>query len=76
MFSSMVSNMDVIIWIREIRLSRHHAIPSSRFVVEHIDESASVRDVPSRLAEAIVTELTSHNAANIVEMFVQTLIVL
>ena len=51
----------------------HHDILSSRFQIKHSIEGASVCDVASKIAEAMTTKLTMHNA---VEQFVQTFIVL
>ncbi|GFX46131.1 hypothetical protein TNCV_2094471 [Trichonephila clavipes] len=46
------------------------------FVVDHIIEDASVRDAASKVATAMVSELRVHAAENVVELFVQTLVVL
>ncbi|GFW54974.1 hypothetical protein TNCV_2785891 [Trichonephila clavipes] len=45
------------------------------FVVNHIIEDAPVCDASSRVSAAMVSELRDHAAANVVELFVQTLVV-
>ena len=52
------------------------ADPASTFSVEHISKSAPVCDVASREDESIVLQLTVHAAANVIELFVHTLLVL
>ncbi|GFS86014.1 hypothetical protein TNCV_1220041 [Trichonephila clavipes] len=47
-----------------------------RFVVNHTIEDAPTFDAASRVAAAMVSELRVYAAANIVELFVQTLFVL
>lgn len=49
---------------------------ASRFVVDRTFAGACVCDVASRVAEGMVTELTDHDAADVVELFEQTLVVL
>ena len=59
----------------EIRLeTRHHAILELKIVVEHATKDALVSDVSSRVVETMVTELIVHAAANVVELFVKTLV--
>ncbi|GFW91961.1 hypothetical protein TNCV_2152411 [Trichonephila clavipes] len=53
--------------------SRHSC---TRFVVDHTIEDAPVYDAASRVAAAMASELRVHAAANVVELFVQTLVVL
>ena len=61
----------------KIRLhARHLAIPASRFVFEHIIDCPHVCDVANRVAKAIVVELTVHAAANVVELFMHTVVIL
>ena len=55
---------------------RRHITPVSRFVIEHITESVPVCDAASRVTEVMVAELTIYAAANVAELFVQTLVVL
>ena len=50
-------------------------IPACRFVVEYTIESVSICGVKSRVAEAIITELTAPVAANFVQLFVQNFVV-
>ncbi|GFV95256.1 hypothetical protein TNCV_4586311 [Trichonephila clavipes] len=52
--------------------SYHHA----RFVVDHTIEDVPVCDAESGVAAAMVSELRVHVTANVVELSVQTLIVL
>lgn len=59
-----------------IHLKAHYASRPSRFVVDHAIESTSVCDVASRVDEAMVTQLTSHATANVIELFPQILAVL
>ncbi|GFW77302.1 hypothetical protein TNCV_924181 [Trichonephila clavipes] len=53
--------------------SRHSC---TRFVVDHITEDVPVCDAVSRVATAMVSELKVHAAANIVELYMQTLVVI
>ncbi|GFT32893.1 hypothetical protein TNCV_5039261 [Trichonephila clavipes] len=46
-----------------------------RFIVDHSIEDASSCDAASRVAAATVSELRAHVAANVVELFVLTLVV-
>lgn len=52
---------------------QRHAIPASRFTVDHTIEVSSPQDVESGVAEMIIDELTGHAIANVVEPFVKTL---
>ncbi|GFU30649.1 hypothetical protein TNCV_3031601 [Trichonephila clavipes] len=52
------------------------AIRGSKFVVDHTIEDAPVRHAAPRVAAALVSKLRIHAAANFVELFVQTLVVL
>ncbi|GFV30048.1 hypothetical protein TNCV_1194951 [Trichonephila clavipes] len=52
---------------------RHSGI---RFVVNHTIEHRPVGDTASRVAAAMVSKLRVHAATNVVELFVQTLVVL
>ncbi|GFV46704.1 hypothetical protein TNCV_3847141 [Trichonephila clavipes] len=52
------------------------AIRAPRFVVDHTIEDAPVCDAASWVTTAIVSELSAHASANVVELFVQTLVVL
>ena len=61
-------------WIRRKR--RREAIPASRFVVHDTIGGAPVCDTASRVVDTIVAVLTVHAAANVVELFVQTQVVL
>ena len=54
--------------------TRHHAIPASRFVIGHIIEGASICYVVSSVVEDMVVELNAQDAANVVELFVQILV--
>ena len=47
----------------------HHAIPVSKFIIEHTIEGAPVCDVVSRVVKVIVAELKVHAEANIVKLF-------
>ena len=53
-----------------------HAISAFSFIIEHTIEDDPVYDVASMAAEDVVVELTVHAAGNIVELLMQTLIVL
>ena len=46
-------------------------IPVSRFVIEHTIEDAPVYDTASRVAKAMITELTIHAAENVIELFMR-----
>ncbi|GFV14635.1 transposable element Tc1 transposase [Trichonephila clavipes] len=46
----------------------------TRFVVDHAIEDAPVCDAASRVAAVMVSELRVHDAADVVELFVQTLV--
>ncbi|GFW28463.1 hypothetical protein TNCV_4641281 [Trichonephila clavipes] len=60
-----------------IHLKKEHlTIRAPRFIVDHTIEDAPVCDPASRVAATMVSELRVHAAANVVELFVQTLIVL
>ncbi|GFU38505.1 hypothetical protein TNCV_2434481 [Trichonephila clavipes] len=48
----------------------------TRFAIDHIIEDAPVWDVVSRVATAVVSDLRVYAAANVVELIVQTLVVL
>ena len=48
----------------------------SRFVAEHLIEGTLLCDVESRVAESLVVKLIVHAAANIINLFEQTFIVL
>ncbi|GFW09692.1 hypothetical protein TNCV_1393931 [Trichonephila clavipes] len=54
----------------------HLAFSVPRFVVDHNIEDASVCDAASRIAAPMVSELRVYEAANFVEPFVQTLVIL
>ena len=45
-----------------------------RLVVERTTEDVVVLDIPSRVGEAMVSELTVLGAVNEVELFIQTLV--
>ncbi|GFT17841.1 hypothetical protein TNCV_2589031 [Trichonephila clavipes] len=47
-----------------------------RFVVDHTIEDSPVCDAVSRLAAAMDSDLRIHAAVNVIELFVQTLVVL
>ncbi|GFT22409.1 hypothetical protein TNCV_3273811 [Trichonephila clavipes] len=53
--------------------SRHSC---TRFVVDHTIEDTLICDAASRVAAALISELRVHAAANVIELFVQTLVVL
>ncbi|GFU38284.1 hypothetical protein TNCV_2432821 [Trichonephila clavipes] len=48
----------------------------TRFIADHTIEDAPVCDAASRVATAMVSVLRVHAAAYVVELFVQTLVVL
>ncbi|GFX95782.1 hypothetical protein TNCV_2083621 [Trichonephila clavipes] len=50
------------------------AIHSLRFVVDHTIEDAPVYDAASIVATDMISELRVHAVANVVELFVQTLV--
>ncbi|GFV01950.1 hypothetical protein TNCV_4979011 [Trichonephila clavipes] len=52
------------------------ATRTSRFVVDHIFEDAPICDAASRVTSDKVSELRFHASANVVELFVQTAIIL
>ncbi|GFY35925.1 HTH_Tnp_Tc3_2 domain-containing protein [Trichonephila clavipes] len=52
------------------------SIQMSRFVVDCTIEETSVCDTASRVAVTMVFELRVHSAVNVIELFVQTLVVL
>ncbi|GFY34716.1 hypothetical protein TNCV_4701971 [Trichonephila clavipes] len=52
------------------------AIRVIRFVVDHIIEDAPVGDAASSVAAAMVSKLRVHIAANVIELFMKTLVVL
>ena len=54
--------------------TRHHIFHDSSFVVQHAIKSASVWDVVSKAAEAMVAEITVHTTVNVVDLFVQSLV--
>ncbi|GFW99537.1 hypothetical protein TNCV_3417701 [Trichonephila clavipes] len=47
-----------------------------RFVADHTIEAAPICDATSEVSAAMVSELRFHTAANVIEQFVQTLVVL
>ncbi|GFV81256.1 hypothetical protein TNCV_4772831 [Trichonephila clavipes] len=49
---------------------------TQRFVVNQLIEDAPVCNAASRVTAVMVSELRVHAAANVVELFVQTLVVL
>ncbi|GFW66045.1 transposable element Tc3 transposase [Trichonephila clavipes] len=51
-------------------------IPAPRFLVDHTIEDIPLCDAAAGLATSMVTELRVHAAANVVELFVQTFVVL
>ena len=53
-----------------------HTSLSSNFVVQLTTKGAPVFDVVSKVTESMITQLTIHVATNIIELFVQTLVVL
>ena len=54
----------------KIRLkTRCYAIPEFRLVVDHTIEDTPVCDVASGVVEAMISLLTVHAAANVVELF-------
>ena len=60
----------------EIRLKRQrHAISAFRSIAEHTTEGAPVCNAELSVAEAMIAELAVHDAANVVELFVQTFVV-
>ncbi|GFX99220.1 hypothetical protein TNCV_2494011 [Trichonephila clavipes] len=69
-------------WVTGIETLRSTDVTNStpyrqaRFVVDHTFEDAPVCDAASRVAEAMVSKLRVHAAANVVKLFVQTLAVL
>ena len=61
--------------IIDLRLrTRRHAIPASRFVLEYTIEGAPVCDVASKGTKAVVSELTVHAVANVMELPVNTFV--
>ncbi|GFX01621.1 hypothetical protein TNCV_3971211 [Trichonephila clavipes] len=60
------------IHLRKLRL----AIRVPRFIVDHTIEDAPVCDAASRVAAVMVSELRAHAGANVIELYVQTLVVL
>ncbi|GFT23714.1 hypothetical protein TNCV_3511761 [Trichonephila clavipes] len=61
-------------WIHVIGLT----FPASyepRFVFDHTIEDAFIYDAASRISEAIVSEMSIHAAANVVELLMQTFVV-
>ncbi|GFU50631.1 hypothetical protein TNCV_235931, partial [Trichonephila clavipes] len=55
---------------------QHDATAHQRFVVDHAIEDTSVCDAASIVVAAIVSKLRVHAAANVIELFVQILVVL
>ncbi|GFV81836.1 hypothetical protein TNCV_1057251 [Trichonephila clavipes] len=53
--------------------SRH--LCSQVLVVDHIIKDAPVYESASRVARSIVSELSIHAAANVLDLFVQTLLI-
>ena len=61
----------------KIRLKiRRHAIPTTKFVVDHAVESTPACNVTLRIFKGMEAEMRDHVVANIVELFVQILIIL
>ena len=52
-----------------ITKTRLHAIPESRFVVEHTTESTTGFDAISKVTKAKVTELVVQAVSNVTELF-------
>ena len=57
------------------RIKIFHAIPTSKFVIYRNTADTSVCDVVSKLTKAMIAQQVVNAAANIVELFVQTLVV-
>ncbi|GFU62150.1 hypothetical protein TNCV_2473851 [Trichonephila clavipes] len=53
-----------------------YSIRAPRFVVDHTTEDVPVCDAAFRVAADMVSKLNVYGAANIIELFVQTLVVL
>ena len=49
-------------------------IPAFRFFIEHIIKGALVCDVATEVVKTMVTKLTVHAVANVVELFMQTIV--
>ncbi|GFX65952.1 hypothetical protein TNCV_13731 [Trichonephila clavipes] len=61
-------------WIHQKKLRL--AIRAPRFVVVHTIEDVSVCDAASRITAVMISELRVHASGNVVELFMQTLVVL
>ncbi|GFW83235.1 uncharacterized protein TNCV_2508751 [Trichonephila clavipes] len=59
-----------------MRTRGDRTIHHTRLVVDYTIEDAPVCDAASRVAAAVVSELRVHATANVVELFVQTIVVL
>ena len=62
--------------INRIEISLKLRLLASRFVAEHAIEGSPIYNVVSRVEETMVAKVTVYAAANAIELFVQTLIVL
>ncbi|GFS68663.1 hypothetical protein TNCV_1958861 [Trichonephila clavipes] len=59
-------------WINLKKIKFRHLY--TRFVVDHTIEDAPVCDAASRAAVSMVSKLRVHAAANVIELFVSTLV--